>query len=161
MTNVQQAVKRVLDIIGEPTFENVERFLLEQYGCPIVYIGSEKCDKLDKLYSFGNYLKKDGFLTLRDKYYIFLSPKLNELDKLMVLYHELGHVECEHLKRETRLPRSIEEQEAEAFGYHLRCDAEDRKRLDLSDCIGVVPSPFIEALREQRGKHKNTTTVSL
>ncbi len=125
MTNVQQAVKRVLDIIGEPTFENIERFLLEQYDCQIVYIGSEECNELDKLYSFGNYLNGEGFVTLRDKYYLFLNPKLEMFHSLLVLYHELGHIERKHLERKPRLPRIIEEQEAEAFAYHLRCDAEE------------------------------------
>lgn len=145
MTNVQQAVKRVLDIIGEPTFENIERFLLEQYDCPIVYIGSEEYKRLDEINDYGEYYgSRRGFTHLDTKYRVFLDPKRSDLDKLLTLQHELGHIECDHLMRNPRLSSLIEEREAEAFAYHLWCDAEERAEIYSEQNIGVVAMPLMQ-----------------
>ena len=61
--------------------------------------------------------KSNGFVFVNDKYkLIFVNEDLNEIEKKIVLAHELGHVVCKHASARQNV---TEEHEANEFAHYL------------------------------------------
>ncbi len=85
----------------------------------------EIADRLGVLYQIGN-CKNDGcYMFLKNHRYIFLSDRLNEMERKLVMAHELAHAifdrkeNCYFIRNKTLMLNSKIEQRANRFAAYL------------------------------------------
>jgi len=85
----------------------------------------ELADHLGILYQIGNCKHEGCYMFLKNHRYIFLSDKLDEVELLLVMAHELGHAildrraNCYFIRNKTFLLNSKIERRANRFAAHL------------------------------------------
>ena len=126
LTNINfSALKRAAENIG---------YTIVEYNA-ILNDGDVKeiidCLKLEELI-----LRSRGF-TYVDRNYrlIFINEDLNEDEKLLVLAHELGHIECEHFNMSSIIGNDVrQEYEANEFSHYLLVQNKLQKMISLIFC---------------------------
>lgn len=88
----------------------------------------EIADRLGVLYQIGNFKREGHYMFLKNRRYIFLSNKLDYIERRLVMAHELGHAlldrktNCYFLRNKTLLLTSRVERRANLFAAYLLID---------------------------------------
>ena len=85
-------------------------------------------DSIGVLYQFGNCTHAGCYMYLKKHRYIFLSNSLNDVEKQVVMAHELGHAlldtkeNCYFIRHKTLLLNSKIERRANTFAAYMLID---------------------------------------